>query len=157
MITPQYLNKGDKIAIVAPAGKIKKEVVKSAIKVLESWGLQVILAENTFNEHFQYSATDEERFTDFQNVLDDSEIKAILCARGGYGVIRIVDQLDFTKFQEHPKWIIGFSDITILHSHIHTNFRVETLHATMSAGLQDNTSAETMRKTLFGRNAFLSN
>jgi len=149
MITPQYLNKGDKIAIITPAGKIKKEVVTSAVNVLEGWGLQVILGENTFNEHFQFAATDDERLQDFQKALDDKEIKAILCARGGYGVIRIVDQLNFTDFQKHPKWIVGFSDITILHSHIHTNFNIETIHATMVAGIADDNSAESLRKVLF--------
>ncbi len=150
MITPRYLEKGDKIAIIAPAGKIKREVVNSAVKVLEGWGLQIELGENLFNDHFQYAATDEERLQDFQKALDDLEIRAILCARGGYGLIRIIDKLDFTNFQKNPKWIIGFSDVTVLHSHIHTNFGIETIHATMIAGLMDSHSSESLRKTLFG-------
>lgn len=150
MIIPKFLYKGDKIAIVAPAGKVKREVVNAAANMLESWGLQVVIGESLFDDHFQYAATDEKRLKDFQGALNNEEIKAILCARGGYGVVRIVDQLDFSKFSKHPKWIIGFSDITILHAHIHTQFGIETLHATMAAGLEDKTSTETLRKALFG-------
>jgi len=150
MNTPKYLTKGDKIAIVAPAGKIDKMVVDFAKAKLEEWGLQVALGKNVFNQHFQYAGTDVERLSDLQQALDDNSIKAILCARGGYGLIRIVDQLDFTKFQANPKWIIGFSDITILHSFIQTNFGIETLHAPMAVGLKDEASSETLRKCLFG-------
>lgn len=151
MITPQYLNKGDKIAIVAPAGKIKSKIVDSAVKVIEDWGLKVVSGDNIFNDHFQYAATDKERLQDFQKALDNKEIKAILCARGGYGLIRIIDKLDFTNFQKNPKWIVGFSDITILHSHIYTNYGIETIHGTMTAGLKDSASAESLRKALFGK------
>jgi len=150
MITPQYLNRRDRIAIIAPAGKIKREVVDSVVKVFESWGLQVDLGENLFNDHFQYAATDKKRLQDFQKALDDNEVKAILCARGGYGLIRIIDELDFTNFQKNPKWIIGYSDVTILQAHIHSNFGIETIHATMAAGLSDGQSAESLRKSLFG-------
>ena len=150
MITPQYLKSKDKIAIVAPAGKIKKGIVDFANDKLESWGLRVILGENLFNDHFQYAATDEGRLKDFQKALDDESIKAILCARGGYGIIRIIDQLDFSNFKKNPKWIIGFSDITILHSHIQSRLTTETLHATMAAGLKEDDSAEALRKALFG-------
>ena len=150
MITPPHLNKDDKVAIVAPAGKTDKTVIDFAKKKLESWGLNVVLGEHLFNQHFQYAGTDEERLSDFQKALDDESVKAILCARGGYGLIRIVDQLDFTKFQVNPKWIIGFSDITILHSFIHTNFEIETLHGPMTSGLNEVDSAETLRKGLFG-------
>lgn len=150
MITPPKTKRDDKVAIVAPAGKIDNAVVVFAKEKLESWGLQVALGKNVFNQHFQYAGTDEERLSDLQQALDDDNIKAILCARGGYGLIRIVDQLDFTKFQANPKWIIGFSDITILHSFIHSNFGIETLHAPMAAGLKDEASLETLRKCLFG-------
>ena len=151
MITPKYLKKGDKIAIVAPAGKIKKEVVVAAVKALEEWGLQVVIGENVYHNHFQYAATDKERLQDFQKALDDKEIKAILCARGGYGLIRIIDKPDFNNFQKNPKWIIGYSDVTVLHSHIHTKYGIETLHATMTAGLKDGNSAESLKKALFGK------
>ncbi|MBE9491646.1 MAG: LD-carboxypeptidase, partial [Bacteroidetes bacterium] len=150
MVSPKYLKGGDKIAIIAPAGKIDKNSVNFAKEKLESWGLNVVLGEHLFKNHFQYSGKDKERLSDFQKALDDNDIKAVLCARGGYGLIRIIDQLDFTSLQKNPKWIIGFSDITILHSHVHSNFGIETLHATMAAGLTDHSSAELLRNVLFG-------
>lgn len=150
MVTPNYLKKGDNIAIVAPAGKIAREKVEIAVSILRGWGLNVVLGANLFNDHFQYAATDSERLADLQQALNDKSVKAILLARGGYGVIRILDQLDFTNFRKNPKWLIGFSDITILHSHLHANFEIESIHGTMSAGLTDPTSAESLRKALFG-------
>lgn len=152
MVTPKYLKGGDKIAVIAPAGKIEKSIVDSAKEKLESWGLNVVLGKHVFKEHFQFAGTNVERLSDLQKALDDESVKAILCARGGYGLIQIVDQLDFTTFQKHPKWIIGFSDISILHSYIHSNFGIETFHAPMAAGLKDKASAETLRKSLFGEN-----
>lgn len=153
MITPSYLNIGDKIAIVAPAGKIAQEKVSDAKKILEGWGLQVVLGKNLFNDHFQYSAPDVDRLSDLQTFLDDPSVKAILFARGGYGIIRILDQIDFSGFLKSPKWIIGFSDITIFHSHIHQNYKIETIHASMTAGLKDKVSAESLKKVLFGESS----
>ncbi len=131
MQTPTYLNPGDKIAIVAPARKISMEELQPAVDVLTSWGYEVVFGDNLFNEFNQYSGSDEERTLDFQNALDADDIKAIICARGGYGTLRIIDKLDFTKFINNPKWIIGYSDVTVLHSHINKNYSIETLHATM--------------------------
>ena len=150
MTTPQYLNKGDKFAVIAPASKISKEKVETAINILQGWGLEIVLGANLFNDHYQYAATDKERLADLQQALDDHSVKAILFARGGYGVIRILDQIDFSDFRKNPKWLIGFSDITIFHSHIHKNLKIETIHATMTAGLTDPVSAESLRKALFG-------
>ena len=150
MITPPYIQKGDKIAIVAPAGKIAKEKVDTAANVLQDWGLEVVLGKNLYHDHFQYSATDNERLDDLQQAMNDPSVKAILFARGGYGTIRIIDRIDFKGFQENPKWLIGFSDITIFHSHIHTNFQTETIHGSMAMGLTDPESAESLRKALFG-------
>lgn len=150
MKTLPFLNKEDKIAFVAPAGKINPAVVDFAKEKMESWGLNVELGRHVFNEHFQYAGTDEERLYDLQKALDDESVKAILCARGGYGLIRIVDQLDFINFQKNPKWLIGFSDVSILHSFLQSNFGIETLHAPMAAGLKDEVSADTLRKGLFG-------
>jgi muramoyltetrapeptide carboxypeptidase len=150
MIEPEFLKRGDKIAIVAPAGKIVRKKVETAVEILQGWGLQVVLGSNLFNNHFQYSATDSERLDDIQNTLDDPGIKAILFARGGYGVTRILDRIDFSGFRKNPKWLIGFSDITIFHSHLHANFKIESIHGTMSAGLTDPASAESLRKALFG-------
>lgn len=150
MIKPKYLKSKDKIAVVAPAGKIDTGIVDFAKDKLESWGLRVILGEHVFNEHFQFAGTDEERLKDMQKALDDESTKAILCARGGYGLIRILDQLDFSKFKANPKWLIGFSDVTILHSYIQSRLTTETLHAPMAAGLKEDDSAEALRKALFG-------
>ena len=150
MITPPHITRGDRIVIVAPAGKIDRVVVDFAKEKMDSWGLNVVLGEHLSNQHFQYAGTDKDRLSDFQKVLDDESIKAILCARGGYGLIRIVDQLDFSNFHKHPKWIIGFSDITILHSFVQSNLGIETLHATMATGLKEDVSAETLRTSLFG-------
>lgn len=151
MIKPKYLKSKDNIAIVAPAGKIDRSIVAFAKEKLESWGLNVFLGEHVLDDHFQYAGSDKDRLNDLQKSLDDDNIKAILCARGGYGLIRIVDQLDFTKFKANSKWIIGFSDITILHSVIQSNFGTETLHGPMAAGLKNKDSADTLRKALFGK------
>lgn len=150
LIHPPFLKKGDKIAIVASARKISMQELQPAIAIFKSWGLEVVLAKNLLGSDNQYSGTDAERTQDLQEALDDNTIKAIISARGGYGTIRIVDKINFTKFRLQPKWVIGYSDITVLHSHIH-NFGIETLHATMPINFLVNTEAvETMRKTLFG-------
>lgn len=150
MITPTKLFRGDKIAIVAPAGKIPAEKVENAVQVLQDWGLEVVLGKNMFKTHHQYSAIDEDRVSDFQQMLNDNSVKTIICTRGGYGSVRIIDRLDFAGFIKNPKWIIGFSDITVFHSHIHANYGIETLHAPMTAGLTDAFSAKSLKKCLFG-------
>lgn len=153
MITPPYLKHGDKIAVVAPARKVSPSEMEAAILTFRSWGLQVVTGPHLFGEDNQYSGTDQERADDLQMMLDDIEIKAIICARGGYGTVRIIDRLDFTAFEQHPKWIIGYSDVTVLHSHIHTRFGIETLHATMPINFPDSgteAAVESLRKALFG-------
>ena len=153
MITPNFLKTGDKIAIVAPAGRIDEKIISPSIRTLESWGLQVVRGEHLSGAYYQYSGTDEERVLDFQRMLDDDSTKAILCARGGYGSNRIIDKLDFSKFIKSPKWIIGFSDITVFHSHILSNFQIETIHGTMAAGLMDREkigpTTDSLKKVLF--------
>ncbi len=137
MFQPSALKKGDKIGIVAPAGKIDKQKILSAQKVLESQGYQVILGKHVFDEHNIFAGTDENRAKDFQFMLDHEEIKAIMCARGGYGSIRIIDTLTFDGFEKHPKLLIGFSDITIFHSRLnHLHFG--SLHATMPINFTEN-------------------
>ena len=135
---PPYLQKDDTIGLVCPAGYMPVERVSECIRVLnEDWGFTTKVG-NTIGKQFNYfSGTDEERLDDFQRMLDDDEIKAILCARGGYGITRIIDRLDFTKFKKHPKWIIGFSDVTILHSHIYRNYNISTLHAPMAVAFME--------------------
>lgn len=155
LIKPAYLKVGDTIAIVATAGIIKdKSPILKAKELAESWGLKVILGKNTFNQAHHFAGSDADRTNDLQLVLDNKNVKAIWCARGGYGTVRIIDKIDFTEFKKHPKWIIGYSDITVLHSHIH-NLGFETLHAILGTSLDFNEeknkpSIESFKKALFG-------
>jgi muramoyltetrapeptide carboxypeptidase len=155
MITPRYLEKGDKIGLVAPARSITFEEVHPTIKLFQRWGWEVVLGTSVFNKYNQFAGTDGQRKADFQQMLDDSSVKGIICARGGYGTIRIIDRIDFTNFIRSPKWIIGYSDITVLHAHIHQNFRIETLHATMPYNIASedivNDTLETLHSALEGR------
>lgn len=154
MITPHYLQQGDKIGIVSTARKITLKELQPAIDQFTTWGLDVVLGDHLFKTHNQFAGTDEERKADFQAMMDDDEIKAIICARGGYGTVRIIDKLDFSHFIENPKWICGFSDVTVLHSHIHQNFGIETIHSLMGFNLgKPETTPEainSLRKALFG-------
>ena len=151
MITPTSLQKGDTVAIVSTARKISKEELKPALQLLESWGLKAVLGKSIGAEENQFAGSDDLRAADFQQMMDDPNIKAIWCARGGYGTVRIIDKLDFSTFKRHPKWIIGYSDVTVLHSHIH-NFGIETLHAQMCLEVEKKTdeTRESIRKVLFG-------
>ena len=151
MISPSHLNKGDTIAIVSTARKISKEELKPAIQLLESWGLKAVLGKTIGAEENQFAGYDALRATDFQQMMDDPKIKAIWCARGGYGTVRMVDKLDFTAFKKNPKWIVGYSDVTVLHAHVH-NLGIETLHAQMCLEIETKTkeTSESLRKILFG-------
>ncbi len=128
---PSFLKTGDLIGITSPAGFITLADLQPAIAKLEEWGYQVQVGNTIGKQDFTFGGTDEDRLADFQNMLDDKKISAILCARGGYGCIRIIDQLDFTTFKKFPKWVIGFSDVTVLHNHIFSNFRISTIHSKM--------------------------
>lgn len=151
-IQPPYLKKGDTIGIIACARKISREEISPAVEILKSWGLEVIQSKNLFNADHQFSGTDAERTKDLQTMLDDASVKAVISARGGYGTMRIIDKINFEKFKKNPKWIVGYSDITVLHSHIHT-LGFETLHATMPINFTKNEDAlESLRKALFGEN-----
>lgn len=135
--TPPYLKKGDTIGIVCPAGYMPVDKLQTCIQVLMEWGYKV-KAGNTIGSQLNYfSGTDEQRLDDIQQMLDDDSVNAILCARGGYGVGRIIDNLNFKRFKKNPKWIIGFSDITILHAHIHNRLKIVSLHAPMAAAFND--------------------
>ena len=138
MITiPEYLRKGDTIGVVCPSGYMPFENMETCLQVLEQWGFKVKKGK-TLGTHFNYfSGTDEERLTDLQQMLDDGQVKAILCARGGYGLSRIIDKIDFTTFLKKPKWIIGYSDITILHSHLFNNYNIASLHSPMAAAFNN--------------------
>jgi muramoyltetrapeptide carboxypeptidase len=155
MITPPYLKKGDKIAIVSPARKISPPEVEPAIRLFNSWGLEVVEGEHLYAEYNQFAGSDEQRKDDMQRMLDDDSISAIICSRGGYGTVRIVDSLDFSRFVKSPKWIIGYSDFTVLHSHIHRHYKIESLHAIMPINFRDkcvsNRSLNSLKKALFGK------
>ena len=153
---PPYLKKGDTIAITCPARFMQKEKAQVCIETLQQWGLQVMVGKTLGSNSVNYfSGTDEERLNELQAMLDDKNIKAILCGRGGYGVGRIIDQLDFRLFKKNPKWIIGFSDITVLHAHIYSNHKIATLHAPMAAAFNDGGSTNeyihSLQKALFGK------
>lgn len=130
-VIPPYLKKGDLIGISSPAGYITMEDVQPAIQKLKEWGFNVKVGSTIGKKDFTFGGTDEERAKDFQQLLNDKNIKAILCARGGYGIVRIIDTIDFTKFIQKPKWILGFSDATVLHSHINKNFGIASIHSKM--------------------------
>jgi muramoyltetrapeptide carboxypeptidase len=148
---PKPLKRGDTIAITCPAKKLPKDITQ-AVQLLESWGLKVILGDTVSASYHQFAGTDEFRAKDLQRFLDDDNVHAIIAARGGYGTIRIIDKLDFTRFNQNPKWLVGFSDISVLHSHIYSNFGIETIHGQMPMTIPDSTGPgiETLRKALFG-------
>ena len=149
---PNYLKEGDKIALISTARKISFNELQSAIECIKSWGLDLVLGEHLFNSHHQFSASDDERTKDLQSMLNNPEIKAILCVRGGYGTVRIIDNIDFSQFQKNPKWLAGFSDITVLHSHIH-KLNIATLHSTMPISFSNNTSEsiKSLKDALLGK------
>lgn len=150
-IRPPYLQKGDSIGICSPARKIPQEDIEPAVKMIEEQGFFPVMGKNMFNGHHQFSGTDDERAEDLQVFLDDPNIKAILFARGGYGTMRIIDRLDWTEFAKNPKWLIGYSDITVLHSHVHARLNIETLHATMPINFgKDADSTATLFKAVTG-------
>lgn len=136
--TPPYLLPGNTIGIVCPAGYMSAEKARTCIETLQQWGYKVKPGKTLGSDSVTYfSGTDEERLTDFQQMMDDDEVQAVLCGRGGYGTGRIIEQINFKKFKKNPKWIIGYSDITILHSHLFTNYYISSLHAPMAAAFND--------------------
>ncbi len=137
LIRPAYLKKGDSIAITCPAGYISFEDIQPAVKQMESWGFKVRVGNTVGKRDFTFGGTDDERTRDLQILLDDPNVKAIMCARGGYGVSRIIDKISFTRLKERPKWIIGFSDITALHLHINRNFPIVSIHSKMCNSFPD--------------------
>lgn len=136
MILPPTLQKGAKIRIVSPAGKVEDKNVLPAVKWLEKQNYQTELGKNVFAQHFQFAGTDQQRIEDLQTALDDPECSAIIFSRGGYGTVRIIDKLDFSKFIKSPKWLVGFSDITVLHTYLN-NLGVATIHGAMPASFVD--------------------
>ena len=135
---PPKLKSGDKIGIAAFAKKISFLEIQHSISVFKSWGLEVVVGQTIGASWNQFGGNDEMRKNDIQSMIDDPEIKAIISARGGYGSVRIIDDIDFTSFKNNPKWLIGFSDVTTFHSQIHTSFSIPTIHATMPVFFQNN-------------------
>jgi muramoyltetrapeptide carboxypeptidase len=154
MITPPFLQPGDTIGLVAPASYVTAEELKQFLSIAGTWGLKVKQGKNLFRRKNSFAGNDAQRASDFQQMLDDPEVKAILCARGGYGTIRIVDKLNFQHFENNPKWIAGCSDITVLHTLIQKGLNTESLHAIMprhiSARKNDHSSLDSLKIALFG-------
>lgn len=154
---PKKLKKGDSIAIVSTARKVSSKELAPAISFAKEMGLKVHLGKTIEAKDNQYAGDDSLRAQDFQEVLDNPDIKAIWCARGGYGTVRIIDLLDFSNFIRHPKWIIGYSDITVLHSHIN-RLNIPTIHGQMCLEIEKKSKAsrDTLQQALFGENPFIS-
>jgi muramoyltetrapeptide carboxypeptidase len=154
MYTPPVLKEGDKIMLVAPAGKIIKESLEKAHEIFTLWGLKVVVGENAGEEFFRFAGTDEQRLSDMQKAIDDPSVKAVICIRGGYGAVRLIQRLDFARFKVTPKWIVGFSDVTVFHAYLNHVLNCESLHAIMPASFgrpDTSTAMETLRKALFGK------
>ena len=157
LIQPPYLKAGDTVAVVAPSGILKNRTkeIEQAKTLLKSWGLHVVVGKHVFSKANHFAGTDEERCEDFQKALDDPKISAIWCARGGYGTVRILDKLNYSKFKQNPKWLIGYSDITALHNQFH-NEGFESIHALMCTSMQDDLytikeTISTFKDALFGK------
>ncbi len=153
---PPYLEKGDTIGLICPAGSMPVEKVSECIRVLnDEWGFSTRIGKTIGSAFNYFSGTDEDRIEDFQEMLDDDEVKAILCARGGYGMGRIIDRIDFSKFKKQPKWIIGYSDITVLHAHLYSNYYISSIHAPMADAFNKegykNEFVQSLRNALEGK------
>lgn len=142
MIIPPYLKTGDLIGVTCPASKMERQAAEYAAEVMRSWGFRVMLGETAGRAYHNFSAPDEERLAELQGMLDRDDIRAIVFGRGGYGVIRILDQLDFSRFMRHPKWLCGYSDITALHTHLQARLGVASLHSVMCSGITPETAGD---------------
>ena len=157
LIKPDYLKPGDTIAIIAPSGVLnnRNQAIENAKKLIIEWGLVPIIGKNIYKKNYHFAGNDKERFDDLQWAFDHKNIKAIWCARGGYGSIRIIDELNFDKFKKYPKWLIGYSDITVLHNKLN-NLGFETIHGMMAVNMEENQkeiieSIESLKNCLFGK------
>ncbi len=133
-----YLKKGDIIGIVSPARAIEKEKVEPTIRFFAKHGINTLIGKNVFNVNNQMAGTEDEKISDIQTFIDNPEIKAIISTRGGYGCVKVIDQLNLEPLAKQNKWFIGYSDVTVFHSHIHTNFGTPTIHGTMPVNISDN-------------------
>jgi muramoyltetrapeptide carboxypeptidase len=142
MFAPLPLKPGDKIGLIAPSRNVGGDDLTEPVLMIESWGYQVTLGKNLFDKHHQFAGKDEDRAADFMQMILNPEVKAILCARGGYGTVRILEKLDWKTIRKNPKWIIGYSDITVLHSYFNKVVGFETIHATMPVNLKPGTTPD---------------
>ena len=131
VVIPPYLQQGSLIGITSPAGYITETDIYPAIRQIEGWGFKTVIGDTIGKRFFSFGGTDEERTGDLQRMLDDPSLHAIMCARGGYGSVRLIDKLNFTEFLKKPKWILGFSDITVIHSHLNFNYGIASIHSKM--------------------------
>ncbi|MCU0436785.1 MAG: LD-carboxypeptidase [Raineya sp.] len=151
MLFPSPLSKGSKIGVIAPASVVEPYRIEQGIKLLQEWGFEVVLGEHVFAEYFQFAGTPEQRLSDLQRFINDDSIDAIICARGGYGVIQFIDDIDFTNLIKKPKWIIGYSDVTVLHCALQ-KIHIASLHAPMLKGIEEisQESRKFLREILLG-------
>ena len=152
-LVPPYLKPGDTVGVTCPAGDFSLQDVSAAVEALESWGFRVKLGSTVGARYYQFSAPDAERARDLQQMLDAPDIRAVLFARGGYGTIRIIDRIHFNRFYLQPKWLCGYSDITVLHAHIQTQIHIPTVHSEMCIDLKygnADASAASIRRALTG-------
>jgi muramoyltetrapeptide carboxypeptidase len=154
---PPYLKQGDTIGLVCPSGYMPIEKAETAIRVLKEWGFNVKVGLTVGMKYNYFAGTDIARLADLQEMMNDRDVSAILCARGGYGLSRIIDKLSFKKFNKRPKWIIGYSDITVLHSHLYTQYNIASLHSPMAAAFNNdgykNEYVRSMRSAIMGDKA----
>jgi muramoyltetrapeptide carboxypeptidase len=153
MIRPPLLKKGDTVAIVSTARRVSIEDLQPGIDRLNSWGMKVETGKTLFASLNQFAGTDEQRSADFQNALDNPDVKIVWFARGGYGTVRIIDNIDWSGFKKNPKWLIGYSDVTVIHSHVHRHCGIETLHAPMIFTMKkiSNAVAQSLEDALFAK------
>ncbi|NNK69591.1 MAG: LD-carboxypeptidase [Flavobacteriaceae bacterium] len=156
LIQPPILKAGDTVAIVAPSGILnnRNKEINQAVTLLKSWGLNTKIGEHVFDKSGHFAGTDEDRISDLQQAIDDNNVKAIWMARGGYGMVRVIDEIDYSSLKSNPKWIIGYSDITALHNNLH-NIGMESIHAMMCTSMTDDpeeikTSINSLKDVLFG-------
>ena len=154
-MVPKCLKKGDTVALAAPARKTTPVEIAPTVRLFESWGLNVLVPDGLFDEDNQFAGSDLHRSELFQKLLDNPDVKAVFCVRGGYGTVRIVDRLDFSRFVRTPKWIVGYSDVTVLHSHLSRQCGTPSLHAIMPINIMDDEietpspATESLRRFLF--------
>lgn len=159
-IQPEYLKPGDEVAIVSPSFCIDEDKLGNAVDFLAKWGLKASIGKNAAKRSGPFAGTDDERLQDLQEATSNPSVKAVICSRGGYGLSRIIDRIDFSVLKKHPKWYVGFSDITVLHMWINRKYNIMSIHADMPLHYNDpeklKTNFTTLKNALFGKHAGIS-